>query len=195
MTAIDDLAQVVARQAGKSVDDVKPALDNALNEAEADQLLRGYQPGNAREQALVSGGRILADQPQRIADNTLSQGRKTVLGAGAITGGTLVGFKGAEAYEAQQNKERQQEQAAALQEIIESPNLSQGQREELIKRLTSTGFFDSPSSGSDGGGSLFGNLINTQNLVQIFLALIIVYFLGKALVNAADNRGGNGGGN
>lgn len=194
------VAAKIADEIGASTDEVFQALRNVDDQEATARFLAGRGERVAHT-AAGTFAETAADQPARITETALGAGQKTLLGAGTIAGGTFLGSEFLQTEQQRLERLARQDQSAALQEILNDPHLTSQDKQNLVDRLMSQGFFQSPSqsSGGDGGGGgLFGNLIGglfgNLGLVEFLILLLLVYFGGKALVAAADSRGGASGG-
>lgn len=204
--AIDDLARELAQRGSRSVDEIQPMLDNALDESQANDLLEGirgggggYQPQSLREEfALRAGDSLVPDTTElgKESANQVSGTAKalgaTTVGLGAVGGGTAAALSWTDAQKMASQAETKAEQAAAVQSITENPNLTAEQKENLLEDLQSSDFFSSPSTG--GGSGPLANLFGGLDPVTGFFVILLLYFGGKTAIAAAESMGGDGGG-
>lgn len=192
------MAARLADEFGPLVDEtrVHAAFDD-IPDSEAVRVLEDLQTGGVRERFASSVGRtperfaeVAADQPSRISGQITSGTQRTLLGLGAVGGATAVGFPLAEGFREQQEASQQQAQSETLQSILSDPHLSDSERQSLIDDLIGQGFF-SGAGGGDGGGGPLAGLFSGIGLGETVFILIIVWFLGRALVEAAGDSGGS----
>lgn len=133
----------------------------------------------------------LSDQPSRIAgqatgavERTSSTAGRTVLGIGAIGGGTYVGSQYVDYRDRVEQARDLDDQRELIQEIRNDESLTAEQQENLIAAIAEdSNAFDSPweqtgDGGSDGILPEFPSLFSTEGVVL----LLAVVFIGRAIV-------------
>jgi hypothetical protein len=188
----------LADEFGSSTDEVMHLFDDVSDDAAQQFLGTQSASSSVAHTAAGWGAKTAADQPSRIVGKTLSTGQKTLLGGGAIAGGTLVGSKFLDTEQQRLERLARQDQSAALQEIMNAQHLSGQEKQDLVERLTSQGFFESPSTSAGEGDGLFdqvlGGVFGNVGLIEWAIILIALYFGGKAVVAVARDGGGSTGG-
>lgn len=181
------VASRIASRYGASSDEIMAVMDDVPDELAQAKFL---EETTGVERVAHTGAGTLFDQPARIASETLSTGQKTLLGGGAIAGGTYLGSRAFDTGDQWAAAQETKEQSEALSQILNSPNLSDKQRQELVDQLVNRGFFDEAGVTDDeGDGGVIDRLLGDLSLVQYSILLFVLYFAGKTAVAAAS--GGN----
>lgn len=172
------LAARLADELGMAVDDVKASFEG-VNEATATQI----------------GVGVLADQPQRVAGQFASGASTSAkfVGGGLGLGGLGIGggLAAEDFFQMRETKVRQldrQQQRELASKVLTNPQLSSDEKSDVIDDLSRKGLFSSLTTSGDTGDGPFPSLFSMKGI----LLIVVVFFVGKALVRASGNIGTSG---
>lgn len=193
------IARRIADEVGVAVDEVQPAVDD-MSQAQAEATLAALRGDDLSfgQRALAQTGRIAADQPSRAvggASEAFSSAFKVgVPATAAAAGGAFASGKFFESKEAEYLALAREDQAEAIKRIMSDSELSAGQKADLLNRLARQGFFTGARQkpGEQTIIDRIGGLLNLgqANFMEWVVILIVLYFVGNALVEYVGSRGG-----
>lgn len=194
---------VLSRVLGSASDTVRSGARSATRQvgegigAGVDDIAPGFDGVQDSSTAKVVGG-VAADQPSRAAtaaalsaENVLTTGQRTALGLGAIGGGAFAANEYYDNRKEQAKARAKEDQSAALQAILNDPDLTEEQKQAMIEELRNAGFFDR-SGGDEGiGFGLFSELFADRSIPELAAIFLIIYFVGRAATESLSNAGGS----
>lgn len=200
------IADEIAKALGVSVDEVQPVVDD-LGRAQQEAVLAAAKGEDLSfsQRAGQQGIRILADQPSRAttgASEAFSNAFKVGVPATAgVAGGAFAAGKFFESQQAKYEQMAREDQAEAMKQLLTDKHLTGKQKARIFRQLASKGFFG--FSGGEGQGGDRGILaritgaigLGDMSLVETVIVLVVLYFVGKALVEYAGSGSSSGGGN
>lgn len=166
-------------------DDVAEELFSGASRADLDVGFRtafGTRAGETAGEAPVVFARALGETPSTVA----SSGGRTLRTLGLAGAGGAVGFKGFEALQSREERQEKESMLDAVNGILNDPHIGDEQKNALIKDLISRGFF---SGDGPGQGSVLKQLLGGAGIFESVVVLIIIWFIGKALVARMQRSG------